>query len=1062
MTALFLTLVNMSIAAGWLVLAVLVLRLLLRRAPKWIAVLLWGLVAVRLVCPFTIESALSLIPSAETVSPTIMTDDDPQIDTGLPIIDDAVNPLLGESVTTPAVDGSADTDEVGKADGDAGGVPVTPLEMWIPVLTAVWLGGVLVLSGYTAVSYWRLHRRVNTAVRLRDNVYQSERVESPFVLGIIRPRIYLPFGMNERDAAHVIAHEEAHIRRRDHWWKPLGFLLLTVYWFNPLMWLGYVLLCRDIELACDEKVIREMGTEQKADYSQALLTCSVSRRTIAACPLAFGEAGVKDRVRSVLHYKRPTLWIIILSVVALVVSSVCFLTDPEPPTPKERLLAVLDSKERFIDPQGRKVQFKNYLSGGMYATAAQWYTFIDCNADGVEEMVVRVTPVSNHYMVFGIDDGDIYSFEVSYDLSAIKQDGTFQYTEQGNNDILQYLKIRFGDKQFTVREDGYSSDVMSIYRIDRVDVSSQRMARYVAAYGDKPPAVWTHCYNGFSAALVERYRSFLEGSETAVDANGNILTVDAFMYDEELGDDYTYTYMDMTGDGVPELCINKQVEKHFFTLRDEELRHWHTATAAYTKLLNNGALLYERHGGGPEHVNYEYYELNANAQKRVSVEFSRWAAETFNGEEHPARYEFDGKEVTQSTYERKTKKYLNIGSDEVVWYDRYGYVMKSETALTDARDLLRGVLGSNTPFVAEDGEKHLLNEYVTADGTLFIPQQYTYVDFESDGTEELVAYGNTDGNLYNGVYMVFYDAGSAVWGFEKTHHEMMDLKQDGTFLHFDKGTTRYVSAYFSNRGMMVDELAYMDEIGNEYRIRGEASTERYVQEYLGEFYAKPDAIWLGRASTSNVATGEFYGGKVTMTYTVTDVPYPFDMRYIPTVNGYAHFFDRSEYTEFTYTDRWNALDKDGRPLFEEKYEELSYFSADGVAVAKKQSGEYVSVTTAGEETPITEEEFERLYKQWYSDQSSAGREVYPSARPDGAVSVSSLYNGALALYVAPSEDNTYLVGLMDSTGKVVIPAFIRVQFFEHTEHLDLHEGVAYVDDFLSNRMGKITVTVTPS
>ena len=151
---------------------------------------------------------------------------------------------------------------------------------------------------------------------------------SPFVLGLIKPKIYLPFNMNEKDMEHVVAHEMAHIRRKDHLWKPLGFILLTLHWFNPLMWLGYVLLCRDIELACDEKVIKELDHDARADYSQALLTCSVNRRMIAACPLAFGEVGVKDRVKSVLNYKKPAFWIIIAAIVACVAVAVCFLTNP--------------------------------------------------------------------------------------------------------------------------------------------------------------------------------------------------------------------------------------------------------------------------------------------------------------------------------------------------------------------------------------------------------------------------------------------------------------------------------------------------------------------------------------------------------------------------------------------------------------------------------------------------------------------------------------------------------------------------------------------------------------
>ena len=290
MSELFLKVVNMSISAGWLILAVLVCRPVLRKAPKWINVLLWGIVAVRLLLPFSIESALSLIPSAETISPDIMMDPAPSVNTGIPALNSAVNPVITQAFAPPKA-----------------AVSINPLQIWIPVFAIVWLAGVAVLFAYTAVSYWRLRRKVDTAVLLQDNIFQSENVFSPFVLGVVRPRIYLPFNMDERDMENVVAHELAHISRRDHWWKPLGFLLLAVYWFNPLMWLAYVLLCRDIELACDEKVIKELGNEQRADYTQALLACSVSRRAIAACPLAFGEVGVKERVKSVLNYRCPTL-----------------------------------------------------------------------------------------------------------------------------------------------------------------------------------------------------------------------------------------------------------------------------------------------------------------------------------------------------------------------------------------------------------------------------------------------------------------------------------------------------------------------------------------------------------------------------------------------------------------------------------------------------------------------------------------------------------------------------------------------------------------------------------
>ena len=205
---------------------------------------------------------------------------------------------------------------------------------------------------YTMVSTLQLRHRVREAVRLRGNIYQSERIDSPFVLGTVRPKIYLPYHMDSRDRQHVIAHEQAHLRRGDQLWKPLGFLLLTIHWFNPVMWLSYVLLCRDIELACDEKVIKELGCEQRADYMQALVSCSVNRRRIAACPLAFGEIGVKERVKSVMLYKKPTFWVILLVVIACVVLAVCFLTDPVDSKTEQPADPIVSNTETAPDPAG--------------------------------------------------------------------------------------------------------------------------------------------------------------------------------------------------------------------------------------------------------------------------------------------------------------------------------------------------------------------------------------------------------------------------------------------------------------------------------------------------------------------------------------------------------------------------------------------------------------------------------------------------------------------------------------------------------------------------------------
>ena len=331
MNELFLKIINMSISASWLILAVLILRLVLKKAPKWVNVLLWGIVAVRLICPLSFESALSLIPSSETIPLDIEMAAKPTIDSGVPAINSVVNPVLSSFAPPQHVLTSAN-----------------PLQIWIPILNIIWLIGVGALLLYTAVSYWRLCRKVDTAVRYKGNIFQSENVSTPFVLGFIKPRIYLPFNMNGQDLEHVVAPEQAHIRRKDHWWKPLGFLLLTIHWFNPLMWLAYVLLCRDIELACDEKVIKELGNEQRADYMQALVACSVNRRMIAACPLAFGEVGVKERVKSVMNYKKPAFWVIIIAVIICVGVAACFLTNPKQDRYTLRIVVPAGSQEEFV------------------------------------------------------------------------------------------------------------------------------------------------------------------------------------------------------------------------------------------------------------------------------------------------------------------------------------------------------------------------------------------------------------------------------------------------------------------------------------------------------------------------------------------------------------------------------------------------------------------------------------------------------------------------------------------------------------------------------------------
>ena len=327
MQTVFLELVKLSLIGSLFAAAVMLVRLVFRKAPKWLFCVLWGVVALRLICPVSIESSLSLVPD-RLASGQIFTN------VGNEYIGDV--DIIYESNAGYSNAIEAGRQPIYSGDGyyvvtekDSLEAPKTVGGTIYPILSWVWVAGMVLMFAYTAVSYLVLRKKMEEATHLRENIWQCEQVDSPFVLGIIKPQIYLPYAITESDMANVIAHEQAHIHRKDHWWKPIGFLLLSVHWFNPVLWLAYILLCRDIEAACDEKVIKHMEKDEMRAYSTALLNCSVHRRRIAACPLAFGEVGVKERIKRVMNYKKPAFWIIVAAVVACSVAVICFVTNPK-------------------------------------------------------------------------------------------------------------------------------------------------------------------------------------------------------------------------------------------------------------------------------------------------------------------------------------------------------------------------------------------------------------------------------------------------------------------------------------------------------------------------------------------------------------------------------------------------------------------------------------------------------------------------------------------------------------------------------------------------------------
>lgn len=309
MTVFFAGLVKTAIGANWLILAAIFLRFLLKKAPRRVTCLLWAIVALRLVLPVSIESPVSLIPQTTVALQEA-------VDTSL-IHVEAVPSGNGAAAHLPTAIGTAQ-------------VP----EMHTLPLSTIWACGMAVMLGYLLISYFRMRYLVREAVQEEENIWVCDGVTSPFILGVFCPRIYLPSGLSGSSRAYVIAHEKSHLCCKDHLWKPFAFCLLAMYWFDPLVWAAYWLACRDIEFACDERVIRALKLPERKAYASALLACSDGRKRVLVCPVAFGETAVVQRIRSVLNYKRPSFWAILVAVILIFALAIGFLTVPKS-EPKE-------------------------------------------------------------------------------------------------------------------------------------------------------------------------------------------------------------------------------------------------------------------------------------------------------------------------------------------------------------------------------------------------------------------------------------------------------------------------------------------------------------------------------------------------------------------------------------------------------------------------------------------------------------------------------------------------------------------------------------------------------
>ena len=460
MDKLFLQLLNMSAAAGWLILAVMVLRLFLKNAPGWLTCVLWGIVAIRLLCPFFLESPFSLIPSSQILSPyTVQYAEHPSITSGIPSLNRIVNPVL-EDAFAPAPAASAN-----------------PLHIWITFAGILWSLGFGALILHALASFLRIRKTVEEAVPFEKNIWLCDHIGSPFILGVFRPRVYLPSSITKQELPYVLAHEQAHLKRRDHWWKPFGYLLLSVYWFHPLIWFSYLLFCRDIELACDERVIKDMGLEGKKAYSHALVSLSLHRKLVSACPLAFGESDVKGRIRKVLRYKKPTFWMVMASVVACIVAAVCFLTNP-PEKPDESQTITEHARD---DKTRVRFQDQWYNKAELSDDTLQWLERYNSLPQDVQ-LAINYIPWDLNALIYRKDPHTPVALETSTETDENQSDG-IKNNELSQSPLDQAICSAIMEKYAHSYAEDYDFACCDFVMLEQVSGTSNSTSHTVVCYG---------------------------------------------------------------------------------------------------------------------------------------------------------------------------------------------------------------------------------------------------------------------------------------------------------------------------------------------------------------------------------------------------------------------------------------------------------------------------------------------------------------------------------------------------------------------------------------------------
>ncbi len=866
MSELFLTILGMSVSASVIILAVLLLRLLFKRAPRWVFLAFWGIVAVRLICPFTVESALSLMPSNSVIGSEII-EAAPERDTDTPLLDrtELATPTLpnvqtrpdSPSVNRPVLDNNspvtdnnapaADSAVNSPAVDAAGSESKAPIQ-WGTVIAAVWAVGVLALLAYMAVSYYRMHRRVCTAILMKENIYRSENVESPFVFGVFRPKIYLPFNTRASDTDYIIAHEKAHISRYDHLVKLFGFMLLALHWFNPLVWLGYVLLSRDIELACDEKVIKSYEKEQRADYSQAILNCSVNRRAISVGPLAFGKVGVKERVKNVLKYKKPTYIIIALAVVAIIVTSVCLLTGPKS-----------EDGGESTHPESSDIGESSVADESKDASSV-----LDCMTEDNQILYLR----GEYKSYFEATDAlRYYSYD---DIATVIPTDAFVDSGEDKDTFVIIPSVNVDGVRVN-RYEGYeSSAVAELYRADHGRPFILKCNDY-GKTGSNVLVTFTFGEKEYSFAP-----TLSSGNEWGIDINYPL---------GEYGDEFTVKDItDYKKQGLYEpYTVHEIVDPRVYTA--DGRKYFDDGYRALALPLDWKCL--EANGEDGSSLYFRHPELLEKCELRVDSSGSQYASKKTEAE-YRAYLEEDYTDVKIESLDEETLaslgcqkliasyndngerfvtvRYGNVIDgfamyDFVITYPEsrkdefaplFGSVMESvsfaSTEQSDvsedpseadgwtADELYDEVLSADTMVFADDGEKEItFREFITGfnlEGRMRFDGR-AECDIDGDGSKEIFLTASPSGYTYDTVMIRNYNGKVYVWGF--TFRQMYNLNTDGTFnwnSYDDYGEDKMV---FNSAKLETKEIWRVYEAVGEaakYYIGEKQVTEKEFNDYF--------------------------------------------------------------------------------------------------------------------------------------------------------------------------------------------------------------------------------------